>query len=185
MKFDGDDATLQEGLRAISVAVGKTFQPRTVVKHLPHDPANGEASEHLDEVDETEDEDAPEAPALSPSGKRRKAPSMSIVKDLDLRPKDNKHLRDFFAEKQPKKQIEQITTIVYYLSRILKLDGITPHHVYTCLKDVGKRVPNDLPQALRLVASRKGWVETSNADDIKITTSGENMVEHDLPPGGA
>jgi hypothetical protein len=30
-------------------------------------------------------------------------------------------------------------------------------------------------------AGTSGWLDTSDSEDIKITSSGENLVEHDLP----
>jgi hypothetical protein len=45
------------------------------------------------------------------------------------------------------------------------------------------RVPADLANTLQYTASKDGWLDTKKMDDIKVTTIGENVVEHDLPPG--
>lgn len=58
---------------------------------------------------------------------------------------------------------------------------MTPDHVFTCFKDVGHRTPKNMPQTIRDTASRKGWLDTSERGNIKITNHGENLVEHDLP----
>ena len=106
---------------------------------------------------------------------------MSPVKDLNLRPDGEKTLRDFYAEKSPESQTEQISVFVYYL-RIAKVPKITACHVYTCYKDVGVRPPNNLPQIIRNTgSSKKGWLDCSDAEALKITNLGETLVEHDLP----
>lgn len=184
-EFDGDDETIQEGLRAIASAVNKTFQPRVVVKQLPVD---GHAHQNLTdesesdiESEETEEDLETVLPAKPKAKSARKPPTMSLVKDLDLCPSKKPHLKSFVAEKNPQSQPEQIAVCVYYLRKILEVDGVTANHVYTCFKDAGFRTPNDLPQIIRNTAAAKGTVDSKGSKGIQITTRGENLVEHDLP----
>lgn len=188
-EFDGDDATIQEGLRAISVAVGKTFQTVQPTKYIQvdsqkqnltdHSPQSGQ-EEQVGETDEVIEVEAEPVRRPKPAAKR-KPPTMSLVKELNLYPKKGKSLKDFFKEKAPKSQLEQVATCVYYLRRILEIDGVTANHVYTCLKEVGVRTPNDLPQILRNCAKDKGWIDTKDASNIQISNRGENLLEHELP----
>lgn len=186
-EFDGDDATIQEGLRAISVAVNKTFQPRTVIKHLPADQISQISGDTVvdESLEELPDDEAIDVQSNPAPKRKRRPPAMSIVKNLDLHPSGKKHLREFYEEKKPKTQTEQVATFVYYLSHVLEVAGVTANHIFTCFKDVNVRAPNDLPQIIRNTAGNKhGWVDCSNASDIKITNPGENLVEHDLPRNG-
>jgi hypothetical protein len=112
--------------------------------------------------------------------KKRKS-SNSIVKNLDLNPSNEQTFKDFITEKKPSSNIEKSIACVYYLQHILKKTPITTNHVFTCFKSIGWRVPPDLASILRWVASQKGWLDTSNTEDIKVTTQGENLIEHDLP----
>jgi hypothetical protein len=105
---------------------------------------------------------------------------MNFVKDLNLHPDGKPSLKEFADEKKPKNQMEQVTVCIYYLCRILELTGVTADHVYTCLKHLNVRTPNDLPQTIRDVARKKGFVDTSKGDDLKITNPGDNFVEHEL-----
>jgi hypothetical protein len=114
-------------------------------------------------------------------GKGKIKTTPSIVKDLDLRPKGKKSLADFVAEKIPTSQYEQCAVSVYYLRQELGLPAISANHVYTCFKHMKWRIPSDLLNRLQYAASQFGWFDTSNAQDIKITTMGENLIEHDLP----
>jgi len=111
--------------------------------------------------------------------KKRKRPS--ILKGLNLRPKDNKSFKDFASEKLPSSQQEQCVVAIYYLKHTLNEGKITADHVHTCFKDAGWRLPANLHQRLAYVASQKGWLDTSSMDDIRLTPAGENLVVHDLP----
>jgi hypothetical protein len=111
------------------------------------------------------------------SGKSRP----SIVKDLNLRPKDKKDFPTFVSEKKPDGNYEKCTVAVYYLKQELGMATVGVDHVFTCFKAVNWRLPADLENTLALTSHRKGWLDTSNFDDIKITVHGENLVEHDLP----
>lgn len=191
-EFEGDDETIQEGLKTLSTAVGKTFQPKVIA--LPPTQQIGEQdqveeddiivdAEIAEDADRTLFDEEPEDQTAAPRPKR-KPPTMSIVKDLDLRPEGKQSLRDFYAGKNPGSQEKKVAVCVYYLHKLLELDGITSNHVFSCLKEVKARVPKDLPQIIRNAASRGGWVDSSDAKSIKITTLGENLVEHDLPEKG-
>jgi len=76
--------------------------------------------------------------------------------------------------------LEKNVVFVYYLQNIVSVQGITPNHIYTCYKNVGSKVPTALRQSLLDTASLKGWLDTSNLDEVKLATPGENYIEHDL-----
>jgi len=109
--------------------------------------------------------------------------SLAITKDLNLRPKGKKTFVDFVNEKRPTSHEQKCTVAAYYLEKILGLKDIGVNHIYTCYKDakIGWRVPTDLRNKLSYTASQKGWLDTSNMENITLTTPGENLVEHDLP----
>jgi hypothetical protein len=193
-EIEGDNETIRDGLRSIAAAVNKTFQTGpTIVRVLAAEKEMTEAQlveqvqEHL-EVNATAEMIEPDngpfsttrAPNSAASGKRR-APTYSLVKELNLGPESNKSLREFYKEKKPSNQQQQLAVIVYYLHHILGLPKITVNHVYTCLKDVDERVPPHLSQSIRNTASLKGWVDSSNSGGLKTTITGDNFVEKDLP----
>ncbi|HEY9628717.1 MAG TPA: hypothetical protein V6C84_15565 [Coleofasciculaceae cyanobacterium] len=188
-EVEGDDETIQEGLQAINVAANKIFQsaPTKIIKVLPASATSSNEDEFLEE-DEDEDE-APTLPSVATNSKPKKSsykpPIMSIVKDLNLRPEGELSFRDFYAQKKPNTQEQAVTVAVYYLKRVLELDKVTPEYIFTCFKDAGRKTPKNMPQTVRDTAKNKGWVDTSERGNIKITNHGENMVDHDLPaPNG-
>ena len=108
---------------------------------------------------------------------------MKLVSDLNLQPFELQSFRDFYAEKNPSTDQQAIVVAIYYLRKSLGLneEKITPHHVYTCFKEVSRRIPKNLPQSIRDTAKRKAWIDTSQRGNIQITTRGENLIELDLP----
>jgi hypothetical protein len=113
--------------------------------------------------------------------KKATRPSPSIVKDLDLRPEGRESFREFAGGKKPTTNLKKSTVAVYYLSQVLEIPRVNPNHVFTCFKDAKWRVPSDVHTTLQETASRHGWLDTSDMDNIRLTPAGGNMVEHDLP----
>lgn len=108
--------------------------------------------------------------------------SPSIVKDLNLIPKDKESLKDFHGKKSPETNLERNTVFVYYLIEILGRTGITMNHIYTCYRAIGLRLPGNIKQSITDSASgRYGFLDATKGEDIKMTSLGQNLVMHDLP----
>jgi hypothetical protein len=196
-EIEGDNETIRDGLRSIAEAVNKTFQQETrVVKviaaggNLDQKQLTTELENQILEAELAEEEtqnDSSEPINGRQRGKvtsKKKFPSYSFVKDLNLYPDGKQNLRQFYMEKNPSDQQQVLTVVIYYLYRVLEIDKVTVNHVYTGLKELtelGVRVPNDIPQILRNISGRKGWVDTSDTDSLKTTIPGDNFIEHDLP----
>lgn len=103
-----------------------------------------------------------------------------MIKDLDLNPKGKASFNDFIAEKRPKSFEDRYAVTVYYLSEIL--DKVTIDHIGTAFRLTQSwKEPLDLAAGLRVTSSRKGTIDTSSYQDVKITPAGRNLVEHELP----
>jgi len=105
----------------------------------------------------------------------------TMIKNLNLRPNGKESFNDFVEKKQPANNLDKCIVIIYYLINILKEESVSSDHVYTCFKMKQWRVPAKLKDTLYWVASQKAWLDTTSTSDIKLTTQGENYVEHDLP----
>lgn len=104
-----------------------------------------------------------------------------INKDLNLSPKDKLSLKAFVENKQPKSNIEFNVVAIYYLEKILKKTDINIDDIYTCYKNVNKKVPSALKQSLTDTSSSKyGYIAVSN-NCFSIPVAGENYVEFELP----
>ena len=100
---------------------------------------------NLAEPEEPDDEyDYSEFPETTvPQKKQRKYPQMTVVKELDLHPKGDQSLEDFFKTLANGKQADCIIAFVFYLASTLNMDsGITPNHIYSCFKHVTKLLQN-------------------------------------------
>jgi len=113
-------------------------------------------------------------------GKAKKT-ALSLDKTLNLKPGGKTSFADFAAKKNPSSDREKVVLCVYYLLNELGKKPVGINQVYTCFKSINWRVPADLVGTLHWVSSQKGWLDTSDSSDIKMTTHGENLMEHDLP----
>lgn len=113
---------------------------------------------------------------------KSKKTTLSIDKTLNLKPSGKTSFADFAAQKSPSTDRKKVVLCVYYLLNKLGKKPIGINQVYTCYKSINWRVPADLAGTLCWVSSQKGWLDTSDSLDIKMTTHGENLIEHDLPP---
>ena len=115
-----------------------------------------------------------------PSKKITKTPA--IVNSLNLRPSDGKlSLEDFYNTlKVGDNYFEKNLVFTYYLQKILETTNISDDHIYTCYKHMKAKVSNNLYQSIVDTKNRKGWIDSTNINDIKVTIAGENYVEHDM-----
>ncbi|MBI1374895.1 MAG: hypothetical protein GC159_19425 [Phycisphaera sp.] len=185
-ELEGNNETLQQSLSSIAAAVNRTFQPDTrIIKVLPNaedldedeliELANSELEE--ESVDEVVTQ---ETPRKKSKKKKSKPPTYKHV-DLDLRPKGKDALKDIYTQKKPKTDQERVTLFTHYLQHVLGLSDIDIDHMYTCFKDVGAKVPSNIGSVINNTSARKGWLDTSNMSKLRVTSQGENFVEHDLP----
>jgi hypothetical protein len=104
---------------------------------------------------------------------------MKFLTDLNLRPKGKESLKDFAAKFQIKTSEELSLLIIYYLKETLQ-ETVTIAHIYTCLKELGKKIPTHLKQVLTNNKNTKHWIDLSDWNDIKFSVSGMNYIEHDF-----
>jgi hypothetical protein len=105
---------------------------------------------------------------------------MSMDKSLDLSPKGKQTASEFAKAKSPSNAKEKCVVAVYYLKEIIELKQISARGVFTYFKTVQWVVPADLKNMLQQAGS-EGWLDTSDSEDIKLTSLGDNLIGHDLP----
>lgn len=105
--------------------------------------------------------------------------SYNIETSLNLHPKGKQSFKDFYLEYQSKSSSEVILLIVYYIRKVLNSNNINENTLYTCYKEINLPVPS-LKEALSNIQNRKGWIDTSDRSDLKLTISGENYIEHTM-----
>lgn len=137
--------------------------------------------------------DAPQKELSSPSRPKAKAAKqpkakaakkgktvISMDKSLNLLPKGKETAVQFAAAKSPSNVMQKCVVATYYLRDVIELEKVTVQAVLTFFKTVQWPVPADLKNTLQQ-AGTAGWLDTANSEDIKLTSAGENLVEHSLP----
>jgi hypothetical protein len=115
------------------------------------------------------------------ASRAKKGAAPSFDTSLNLRPKGGQSFEEFADSKKPTNFDERNLVSVYYLTRVAKTGPATVDQIYTCYKDRSWRLPADPRNSLAMTAFKRGWLNTKNMDDIKLSMPGENYVEHDLP----
>ncbi len=201
-EVEGSDQSLQSLMGTMAAAMGR---PTVANHHRALTVARSEAVQQngdappIHSADETlqtaGDRDAPQEDAAGPNpaaaaasdGKRLRGDrpktdrntGLTPIGDLDLMPKGKKSLSDFTSEKDPRTDEDHVLLFVYYLTQIATVSPINVNHILTCFKAVSRKVPADLRQTIRNIAKKRAWI-SSDMDDLKTTTVGENYVEHTL-----
>lgn len=211
-EIEAGNSTIEDGVRSIAAAVVRSVNPTPTprfVKALPSALATGisdgdgkveeptlfdQSGEVKEQQNEAGDDLEVALDGHQPTGSKserkeprapKKAPSYAFVNDLNLRPAGKTPLKDFFAVKKPSDQQEQLAVFLHYLKRTLDLAPINVNHLYTCFREVEKKVPKDINTVARNTATRKGWVDASDQKNLRITVQGENYVDHQLPATGS
>jgi hypothetical protein len=103
--------------------------------------------------------------------------------DFNFKPTDNKSLKDFYNEYTVKTNYENNLVFAYYFQEILKIGEISINHIYSCYRQLSIKVPS-FPQTLKDTKTHKGWLDVSNTNDLKVTRTGINFIEHELAKKG-
>lgn len=124
---------------------------------------------------------AAKAAAKKAKNSKKMKSIISMDKSLNLSPSGKISATEFASEKSPTNVKQKCVVACYYLRNIVSVETVTVSGVNTFFKTVAWKVPNDLRNTLQQAGS-EGWLDTADSEDIKITSMGENLIEHDLPP---
>jgi hypothetical protein len=123
----------------------------------------------------------PSKSSVKPKGGKKAKSVISMDKSLNLNPSGKASATKFASEKAPANVKQKCVVAVYYLRDVTGLEKVTVSAVYTFFKTLNWPLPADLKNALQQAGSA-GWLDTADAENIRLTSTGENLVEHSLPP---
>ncbi|WP_371055129.1 hypothetical protein [Rhodosalinus sp. K401] len=112
--------------------------------------------------------------------------TVSISADAPKRDKelDTSKLAAFYGQYSPANAPERILIFLKFLTEELQIQSPNTDQVYTCFLDVKEKPPGAFAQAFRDTSSKKGFINFESAEDITITTKGNNHFEFDLKKKG-
>lgn len=204
VEVSGSDTTIEEALRTVERMRRPVIDTPSnhYNNHQASIPSTGDVaaskvpvdSAGLNEVqpdlfEGTSNVDSPIEPSIESSPPRKKRgdgeridrnAGIDLIGDIDFVPNDHQSLKEFFADKNPGSDIDQVLVLCYFLQHMLKLETIGPGHILSGFKHVGKPVPKDLKQTIRNIRRNKAWIGFSDIKNIRLTTEGDNRVEHEL-----
>jgi len=121
------------------------------------------------------------APATTKAKSSKKSKTIiSMDKTLNLSPSGKPSAVEFASIKSPKNVMQKCVVATYYIRENIEIPFVTAQAVFTFFKTLSWPVPADLKNTLQQ-AGTMGWLDTADSENIKVTSLGENLVEHELP----
>ena len=101
--------------------------------------------------------------------------SLNKVDEVLQIPNVKEELKALEKETKPSTSYDYNLLLVHFLSNIKGMSGITKDHIYTCLDMLGGKIPANLYQSVHDTGKTKGWLDTTDMKDLKVTQAG---VDH-------
>jgi hypothetical protein len=125
------------------------------------------------------------ASAKQEGGRPRRARKAAVKswrpRDIDFRSAGGATLRQFAEEKAPGTFYEKNVVILFFLEETLGTSPIDPSHILAGYQHCGWKAPKDPENSLCKTKSEKGWLDTSDVNNIRLTHAGREFVQYDLP----
>jgi hypothetical protein len=192
-EVEGSNDSVREALKTMVAAMnrppqmlhapkthGNSATPPALQEQADPQPESEEAANAENDSAEVTDAGAAVVRKQRGTGKRDYNAGIELVPDLNFMPEGQQTLRDFYAEKAPRNDMENFLVVIYYMQHVMHLEKIGPGHVRTAMRDVNVPVPLDIKQTLRNMKAKKIWINFSDIEDIRTTTQGQNYIEHDI-----
>lgn len=139
-------------------------------QHLPTPPSKAKAK-------------SKKKPKAKPKSGKKPKSVLKKIKELDFHLAGKNSFSDFVAEKRPTNHKQKSVVALYYFLNTMEVKAVSTNHIYSAFKDAGWVLPSDLVNQLHQAGS-EGWLDSANAEDIKLMPKGENLIEHHLPKKG-
>jgi hypothetical protein len=178
-QLEGDDATLQEGIRTISGALNRVL-PGNVVHTAIAAPHFTPGLPAPDVIEDANGEFVDVEPAVngSSNGNRKRTNSVKSPQVLDLDLKQGKiSLTDFLSKHAVDQVNKRYLLIAYWLKHHAEIEEVTMDHIHTGYRHMGWQTPKAAAQPLRDMKSKLGWFHKGESKGCyKINHVGENEV---------
>jgi hypothetical protein len=183
-ELEGSNETLQESLRTVANALGRTIVPQRIPASAPQQtlPKNGKSKTAGTELPTTEEaefevDEEDEKPSVPARKKRNNPPRQLQVVDIEFNA-GTIPFEDFCNQKNPDTDVSKYLVCTLWLKENAKIDSVNPDHIYTCYKRMKWKVPKDPGGAFRTGKRAESGYYRSSAEKghYSITHIGENVV---------
>lgn len=99
--------------------------------------------------------------------------------DLSISAEQTGVFRDFYKEKAPAGQNDQVLTVMYWLSKNLGISILSRNQIFSGLRTVGEKVPKRIQSVISNLVLLQYVVK--DGDGYVMHHTGEDHVEKDLP----
>ena len=118
------------------------------------------------------------------SSKRKRSASSRLesykVVDIGLSPEQRVKYKEFYDEKKPANQNQQLLVAMYWLKKEANKPLLSKDEIYTGLKTVNARIPARISSVLSNLML-EGKVVSEKDGNYSLTHIGEDFVNYDLP----
>jgi len=104
---------------------------------------------------------------------------LTYLTDYDFRPSGVEGTKEFYEKYKSISNMENNLIFAYYFQEIRKEKEISTDLIYSAYRHVGLKIPS-FPQSLIDTKARKGWIDTANMHELKVTRAGINFMEHEI-----
>ncbi|WP_010586685.1 hypothetical protein [Schlesneria paludicola] len=177
-QFEGDDATLQEGLKTVSAALSRALpSPQRPIANIAQTttlPRNDDESVS-DEAEYSEVVEEPSPTSTNIKAARRSKARSPVILDLQLSGDDP--LADFMNQYAPEAVNKRYLLAAYWLKKYHQIAEVSMDHIHTCFRHMNWPTPKDAVQPLRVLKSKEEWFDKGDEQGhYKINHIGENVV---------
>lgn len=113
------------------------------------------------------------------SGGRKKYVEKYEIVDFGLSSEARNDFREFYSEKSPTNQNDQVLVIAYWLLNNTDREVVTREEIFTGFRMLDIKIPAQLRTVVSALA-REGMI-TPSGKDFSLNHIGEDQVVHDLP----
>ena len=124
---------------------------------------------------------SPKKATVSTTSKKSKTISkdLTYLTDYDFRPSGVEGIKEFYEKYKSISNMENNLIFAYYFQEKRKEKEISADLIYSAYRHIGLKIPS-FPQSLIDTKARKGWIDTANMHDLKVTRAGINFMEHEI-----
>lgn len=103
------------------------------------------------------------------------------VAKLGLDEDERQALRDFYVEKNPGAQHDQIAVLMYWFQSHTNRQQMSKDEIFTAFRTVEAKVPAKISSVLGNMTSQLQWATAEGSGNFKLTHVGEDHVKYSLP----